>query len=441
MLGAAALCAGLSWSGISTRPAQDPVRVPAFTAYFQPDPDQGPRREKDGRLTGWNAATKLQWFGRLNATGELNVGFELAEVAPANAKLRLSLGRSDEAELLHVWDLRVVKGDSAVQVPADRATVSREGYYRFRLECADAAATKLPALKSLVLGGPASVGAQFSDIERRNASSVHLGYPVPGKSKDEIEWFYIEITPKTDPLYSYYMATGFSRGYFGMQVNSASERRLIFSVWDAGNEAVDRSKVAESDRVKLLATGEHVVASGFGNEGTGGHSHLQYAWKLGGRFRFLVRAAPGAVEEATTTYTAWFFFPETKSWGLIASFQAPRDGKFLRGLYSFNENFGGSTGEQRRLCEFGNGWVRTRSGTWLSLDKATFTHDGHGEKQRLDRSAGVIDGRFYLANGGFVDDLTPGAVTRAYDKLELKSPVGEHPSDAQLEALVKALGD
>ena len=30
-----------------------------------------------------------------------------------------------------------------------------------------------------------------------------------------------------------------------MQVNSTTERRIIFSVWDSGNEGVDRKKVAE----------------------------------------------------------------------------------------------------------------------------------------------------------------------------------------------------
>jgi hypothetical protein len=48
------------------------------------------------------------------------------------------------------------------------------------------------------------------------------------------------------------MACGWHRGYFGMQVNSESERRIIFSVWDSGNEAVDRAKVDDVNRVKLM---------------------------------------------------------------------------------------------------------------------------------------------------------------------------------------------
>jgi hypothetical protein len=397
-----------------------PLSVPAFTAYFRPDPDEGPTRETDGRITHWNSSTKLEWFGRLAAPGEL--GLEFVGAAAGKARLRLRVSSQADASVVETRELAAGKAS----VPIGKA-----GYYRFALESLEPAGHALPDLSALVLSGPAAVGAQFSTVERRNAASVHLGYPVPKELQDEIEWFYVELEPRTEPLYTYYEATGFERGYFGMQVNGPNERRIIFSVWDAGKEAVDRKKVAEEDRVKLLAKGAEVVASDFGNEGTGGHSHLVYPWKLGQRFRFLLRAQPDA-ERSTTTYTAWFWFAEKTEWGLIASFRAPRDGRMLHGLYSFNENFGGSNGDERRVCGFGNGWVRTQSGKWIALDEARFTHDGHGKEQRLDRSAGVLDGRFYLANGGFVDDTTPGAVTHAGDVLKLEKPAGEHPLDKEL---------
>jgi hypothetical protein len=417
--------------------APDSLRVPAFTAYFQPDPDRGAKREQDGRLSAWEATTRLQWFGRCQAAGELSLSLELAEAAPADARLRLSVFAQGSEQPQDQFEFRIRKASKELLVPIARCTIEQPGYLRFALEAAQAGAP--PSLKALVLAGPASLGAHFSDVERRNASSVHLGYALPQAHKDEIEWFYMELTPRSEPLYSYYMATGFSRGYFGMQVNSPSERRLIFSVWDAGNEGVDRNKVAEQDRVVLLNKGADVFAGSFGNEGTGGHSHLKYDWKLGDTFRFLLRAEPAAAPQTTTTYSAWFFFPEANDWGLIASFRAPRDGKFLRGLYSFNENFAGSNGDQLRLCEFGNAWVRSKSGVWSALEDATFTHDGHGKQQRLDRSAGVINGRFYLSNGGFVDDQRPGAVSKAYDKLRCENSSGAHPTDAQLQRLVEDL--
>ena len=86
---------------------------------------------------------------------------------------------------------------------------------------------------------------------------------------------------------------------FGMQVNSEKERRIIFSVWDSGNEAIDRNKVKAEDLVQLVDKGKDVHAGGFGNEGTGGHSHLVHDWKLGDTIRFLVRAEPDGTQTTT----------------------------------------------------------------------------------------------------------------------------------------------
>jgi hypothetical protein len=222
------------------------------------------------------------------------------------------------------------------------------------------------------------------------------------------------------------MVCGFNRGYFGIQVNSATERRIIFSVWDSGNEGVDRKKVAADDRVQLLAKGDGVVASDFGNEGTGGHSHLVYNWKTGDTYRFLLTAKPDGTH---TTYCGYFFFPDKKAWGLIASFRAPNDGGWLKGLYSFNENFGGANGQKRRLSEFGNQWIKTSDGTWSELTTAHFTHDATGGKDRLDYAAGAVQDRFYLSNGGFVAEPI-----KSGDKIQ-RPATGKPPADIELPAL------
>lgn len=153
------------------------------------------------------------------------------------------------------------------------------------------------------------------------------------------------------------------------------------------------------DRVQLLAKGPDVVAESFGNEGTGGHSHLVYPWKTGETYRFLVSAQP---DGTATIYTAYFYFQEKQTLGLIAGFRAPKDGGYLRHLNSFNEDFWGANGQQQRLAEFGNQWIKTTDNHWIELTKARFTHTAVGKyKDRLDRGAGVVGDRFYLTNGGF----------------------------------------
>jgi hypothetical protein len=243
----------------------------------------------------------------------------------------------------------------------------------------------------------------FNLDARRNAASVHLRYPTD--STLTVTGFYNEVTAVDDPVATYYMATGFARGYFGMQVNAPTERRIIFSVWDAANgtNAKDRTTVAPENFTQLVAKGDGVVADVFGNEGTGGHSHLVYDWKTGSTQKFFVTAKP---EGESTVYAGYWFHPVKQAWVLIASFRAPKDGQGLRRLYSFSENFGGNNGHLRRKALFGNQWIRLSDGSWRELTTATFSHDATGKEARLDRFMGVEGGRFFLSHGGFVPGTT-----------------------------------
>jgi hypothetical protein len=385
-------------------PAPQPLVVPAFCAYGDPDP-RSVQRQDDGSVTAWQGT--LAWYGWFGQGGALEVRL-VADAATGPCTLQFACGTSSAA-----LDLAQPGRTVALTVPG-------RGYHAIRLT---ATAGTAPRVRQLELHGAAADGCRFSTVERRNAASVHLGYVVPKPHADDIEWFHCELTPRTDPLWSYYMATGFSRGYFGMQVNSPTERRVIFSVWDSGSEAVDRARVAKDDLVQLVTKGPLVHASGFGNEGTGGHSHVVKPWKVGETHGFLVHAK---AEGTHTTYTGWYRAPAATTWELVSSFRAPKDGKLLRGLYSFNENFAGENGHVERDCEFGNVWVRTVQGEWLEVMAAGFTHDGHGRELRLDRSGGARAGRFYLRNGGFVVDDTKGVVT-AYGKRIVRESGGALP--------------
>jgi hypothetical protein len=203
---------------------------------------------------------------------------------------------------------------------------------------------------------------------------------------------------------------------------------VIFSVWDSGDEAIDRAKVAAADRVQLVAKGEGVHAGDFGNEGTGGHSHWRHPWRLGETFRFLLHAR---VDGSATIYTGWFWLAEAKAWRLIASFRAPKDGKLPRGLYSFSENFAGENGDVRREAEFGDVFVRAADGPWTALGEARFTYDPTGETIRRDRWGLVRGDRFVLGHGGFA---TPpaGAVRRYDERLRAPAAAWTAPADALL---------
>ena len=372
------------------------LRVPAFTAYLDPDANGAAVSAKTG-VTRWsNPALQVLWFGEFKTGGKVECAVALRLKTDAVSKLRLTVaGQSREATVTGAGTNLVTANFGAFEIAA-------AGYQRFELSSRNAAGQPCGDLDALVLTGAPVADAHFNLLPRRNAASVHLTYPQP--KEVHVAAFYCEATGLEDPVATYYMACGWRRGYFGMQVNSRTERRIIFSVWDSGNEAVDRSKVAAADRTTLVAKGAGVHAGDFGNEGTGGHSHLVYPWKTGEKQRFLVTAQ--VTNSTFTIYSGHWFHPEQNKWMLISSWRAPKDGKWLSGLYSFSENFGGGNGHLRRKALFGNQWIRTDTGAWSEVTTAGFSHDPTGRADRLDRFMGVENGQFFLSHGGFVPGFT-----------------------------------
>ena len=79
----------------------------------------------------------------------------------------------------------------------------------------------------LTMAARAAVAAEENAEPPRAARSVHLGYPAP-----EAAVFYNELTVEQSVPGSYFMACGFSHGYFGIQELGDGKKVVIFSVWD-----------------------------------------------------------------------------------------------------------------------------------------------------------------------------------------------------------------
>ncbi|MEO1982113.1 MAG: DUF3472 domain-containing protein [Fuerstiella sp.] len=372
------------------------IHVSAATAYLDPDHNAA-RISADNGITRWTGPeTSVTWFGQLQTTGTLKASVVLRLRPETASRLKLSIGEQSR-EI-------TVRGHATDTITADFGTfqINKSGYHSFKLQSLNASGQDNGSVQELVLVGPPVEDVHFNLNSRRNAASVHLSYPVPRDTK--VSAFYCEMTGLEDPLWSYYMACGWHRGYFGMQVNSSTERRIIFSVWDSGNEGIDRDKVADEDRVVLVKKGDNVFSGSFGNEGTGGHSHLKFPWKTGEKQRFLVTAEP--VDKTHTIFAGYYFRPDTKEWMLISSWKAPKEGRHLRGLYSFSENFVGRNGHVVRRALYGNQWIRDSAGNWSEITTAKFSHDATGKADRRDRFMGVEDGQFFLSHGGFIDGFT-----------------------------------
>ncbi|MFT4033722.1 MAG: DUF3472 domain-containing protein [Siphonobacter sp.] len=331
--------------------------------------------------------------------------------------------------------LRMTISSKSVEFAASKADqigeweITKPGYLRIDIQgIRKDGQASLGKLESLRLSGSA-VNAEMAFVKDnegnffywgRRGPSVHLNYPLP--AEQSIEYFYNEITVPEgqDVIGSYYMAVGFGEGYFGIQVNSPTERRVLFSIWSP-YQTDDPTKIPEDQKIKLLRKGSGVHVGEFGNEGSGGQSYLKYAWKAGQTYRFLVHGIPSEATQSTT-YTAYFYSPAEKSWRLIASFERPHTLTYLKKFHSFLENFIPETGNQTRWVKFSNQWVKAQNGQWVELSEAKFTADATARKgYRLDYAGGVREDAFYLKNCGFFSETTP------INTIFKRSPNGQKP--------------
>jgi len=201
------------------------------------------------------------------------------------------------------------------------------------------------------------------------------------------------------------MANGFSHVYFGIQVNTEKERRILFSVWSP-YDTQDPAEIPEDYRIILLKKGDDVHTGEFGNEGSGGQSYKKFMWKTNSVYRFLLKGEPAGNDY--TDYTAYFFAPEKGKWELIASFRRPHTDAYLGDLYSFLENFRPSTGDTSRRALYKNQWVYDSEKNWIESTRAKFTADATANQgHRLDYAGGVDGGAYYMKNCGFFNDTTP----------------------------------
>ncbi len=332
-------------------------------------------------------------------TGNLHIGFHFKQVEKA-PQLKLSLaGKSQILSLDGLLSKKELKGGTFhVQIP---------GYQELTLETDGKGGVKIDSM--FVAGSAVEKGASYVKDNfhfGRRGPSVHLRYSIPEESQKPL-YFYseLEVPEGEDVIGSYFMADGFSHGYFGMQVNSEKERRILFSVWSP-YKTDNPEEIPEDQKIRLLQKGEHVHTGEFGNEGSGGQSYKKLMWKSGKTYKFLLKGEPSG--KNTTDYTAYFYAPEDGEWQLIASFRRPEAGNYLGDLYSFLENFIPATGAIARKANYKNQWVYDADKGWLPITKAVFTADATARKgDRLDYQGGETAAGYYLQNCGFFNETTP----------------------------------
>lgn len=344
------------------------------------------------------AAVLSSWF-KVSSPGELNL-FLKAKAQDGVSVLKVTVAGKTFAVK--------VKGTEETVIPVGSVTVAEPGYVRVDMQGEKKEGAQFAAISELLVDGAAAVEPLFfvrgfEPYWGLRGPSVHMKYTLP---EEQVEYFYNEVTVPEgeDKIGSYFMTNGFGEGYCGIQANSDTERRILFSVWSPFTTD-DPAAIPEDQRIRLLAKGEGVHIGEFGNEGSGGQSYLIYPWKAGQTYRLLTRVHPDG--KGNTAYYAWFFAPEENQWRLIAGFARPQTNTWYTGAHSFLENFIPEQGYLERSVRFGNQWALTSKGEWKELTEGMFTYDATARAQvRMDYAGGVEEGCFYLRNGGFFPDNT-----------------------------------
>ena len=358
-----------------------------------------------GSMTWTDPRMVHRTYFRIERSGDLHVGIRVKTENGVSVLLTDFMGEEKEFE---------VSTNDYEEMYIGTYVIDQPGYYYLDIQGVTKESLNFAEISDVLLGGSATQGGVHYVFEEyfywgRRGPSVHLTYEVPSQASS-VRYFYNEVTvPEgNDVIGSFYMANGFSQGYFGFQVNSETERRILFSVWSP-YVTDNPSDIPPEMRVLLLRKGDNVVSNDFGGEGSGGQSYLVYNWEAGKTYRFLLKGEPAQDEENKTDFTAWFSSEYDEEWKLIAGWRRPVTSTYLTGIHSFLENFVTRTGPLQRKAFYNHQWVRDTSDNWYELNRARFTADATArDKARLDYAGGYYGSSegFFMMNCGFFNETT-----------------------------------
>ena len=177
-------------------------------------------------ITKWSDSNHIiRTYFHVEKAGEISVSMN-ARVASGTSKIEFKFKENSKKLSL--------SNTSFDRIQIGTFQVSEGGYHFIELHGLRKKADYFAEVKDIIIepmGGENQMRYIKDDVYfGRRGPSTHLIYQVP--ETREVAWFYneIEIDEGQDVIGSYFMANGFAEGYFGIQVNSESERRILFSV-------------------------------------------------------------------------------------------------------------------------------------------------------------------------------------------------------------------
>ena len=395
------------------------------------DMEAGKMQSKTAWRKSYDAyGAQLSFYFRTELTGELNFGITASMADASFGVVNVSIGDVS-------YDVKV-EGVQDRVYPVGRFYIEEPGYVRVNIKGVSASGNYYPYIAAFNVGGEAVGYASIKNANLtyvteaqtaasaphwiRRGPSCHLAWTQPSGNT---EYFYNEIiVPEGEDIDgAYFMTTGFSGGYMGIQPN-ASGRVVLFSVWDTNTEAGQLGEVVRH--------GSDVTPNRFGHEGSGWQTFKYYNWKAGTKYATLVQIRPDPNHPGSSLYTG-YFWSEERGWELLAEIRRPNETTYYKGAYSFSENFRPEQGWLPRQVTFTNQWMRTTDGVWHEITQAKVTADGTGsDGLRKDWYGGVDDeGNFFLKNIGYFNE------TIRYGTAVNRPTTGNPAPDIDFEALDK----
>lgn len=385
--------------------------VPANKGYVEPFTSERrvgvsvPVRWPETRdvVSRWRDKSKSVVWYLYQKEGKYDFYFDNIVLKDANLKFELTISQAYDMGFKTIKKEVVFKGAGEDNLLfCTGMTIPKTGYYRYELKPLTETAEAI-TIRNLVFNSFKPDG-QVNHTDYQSSPSVHLGFSSTQSTTKSYDWLYEEIiVPEGgDPLATFYMAIGFYRGYFGIQTNSDTERRVLFSVWDSKDAENDKSTTAD-DHVTLVDKDEETTVNSFGGEGTGGQSYVKGAnWKTGRPVQFLMNVRPQS--NGSVVLSAWYNV-DGQGWKYVASWRAPKEKRYFDGFHSFIENYGFTNGQFRREAYYYNAWGQENAtGKWINFNKVRFSNTDGKEGQRVDYEQGVspkYPDRFYMSSGGY----------------------------------------
>ena len=121
----------------------------------------------------------------------------------------------------------------------------------------------------IVAAAPTRADERLKGIACR---SVHLAYPAP-----ECVAFYNELTVEKSADGTYFMAAGWSKGYFGIQELASGKKLVLFSVWDPTSG--DNPKNVDDSNARKCST--KTTPSAFGGSAARGPEGNRFLTTIG----------------------------------------------------------------------------------------------------------------------------------------------------------------